>query len=539
MAFHAKAATTISPGLAKFETEEEHNDEGHDEHEGGSLENSASESSGFNVGGSLFLDNGYVGLAYGRLDRLNGIPGHGHKGEDDGEENMEEEHADEQVLSELKQNRWQLLSELQLDSTYITGVNTRIGYTDYQHVEIHDEGAGDADAMEEEHEEGTVFKNTTWQARVDLIHAEISGWKGALLLETKGIDFEAIGEEAFTPPSKTKEFAVAIIEEKQTGNILWQMGARIERVSLSADDIIFGHEHGENTEEGPLQFDTFDFTPISASAGLVWNFTQGYNFGLSLAHSERAPSAAELFSAGPHLATQSFEAGALFEIHDEDGDIHLEYVGAAGKETSNNIDISLRKFEGDIGFVVNLFYNKIANYYSLTNTGLTTEDLFEEADTGEEHSHEEVLPVYLFEQDNAILTGLEVEFVWQLHTNLKWTVWGDTINAELESGEYLPRSSPTRLASQFNVELGPWAAELSAVNYFKQDHVAANETTTQSYTMVDTRITFTMPITNGETTVYLAANNLSDEEARVHTSVLKNHAPLPGRNIKFGLYSKF
>ena len=521
------------PGLAVLETEEEHEEEGHEEHEEGILENSASESDGFNIGGSFLLDNGYIGLAYGRLERLNGIPGHGH--EEEGEEAEEEAHAEEQILSDLKQDRWQLISELQLDTPYFTAINTRLGYTDYEHAEIHEGGE------EEEHGEGTVFKNTTLQARVDMIHDEMAGWKGALSLETKNIDFEAIGEEAFTPPSETDEIALAIIEEKHMGNFLWQIGARIENVSLSADDVIIEHQHEGESQE-PQQFDDFDFTPVSVSAGLIWDFSPGYNLGVSIAHAQRAPSAAELFSAGPHIATRAFEAGALFEIHQEDGEWHLEYEGSADKETSNNIDITLRKFEGNFGFVVNLFYNEISDFYTLTNTGLTTEDLFGEEEAGgeEEHGHEEeILPVFLFEQSDATLSGLEVEFVWQMNSNLKWTIWGDTVHAELDSGEYLPRTSPTRLASQFNFEGGPWAAELSAVNYFEQDKVATNETSTDSYTLVDARLSYSLPILGTDTTIYLAANNLTDEEARVHTSFLKDQAPLPGRNLKFGLQARF
>lgn len=508
------------PGFAELETEEEHEEEGHEEDEGGKLENSASESSGFNLGASWLLDNGYIGLSYGRLDRLNGIPGPGHGAEDEG---MEEEHAEENVLSELRQDRWQLLSELQLDSPYFSAIQTRIGYTDYQHAEIL--GEGEEEEVEgEEHEEGTVFKNTTWQARVDLLHKEFAGWKGAFSIESKTSDFEAIGEEAFTPPSKTQEIAVAVLEEKHVGNFLWQVGARIEQVSLRADDIILGRE----LEDTIQAFDELTFTPTSLSAGVVWEFRPGYNMGFSVAHAERAPSAAELFSAGPHLATRTFETGALFEINDDDGE--LQYIGSAEKETSNNIDISLRKFEGDFGFVLNLFYNKVSNYYSLNNTGLSTEDLF---------SDEEVLPVFIFSQDDATLYGLEVELAWRFHPNFKLTAWGDTVNAELDSGEYLPRTSPTRLGTELQFERGSWDAQFSVANYYDQKNTAANETATNGYTLVDARVSYAIPAFGGGTNVYVGATNLTDEEARAHTSYLKGSAPQPGRNFKVGFHTTF
>lgn len=176
------------PGIAVLETEEEHEEEGHEEHAEGVLENSASESKGINVGGSILLDNGYVGFAYGRLERVNGIPGHshGHEEEHDEEEHEEEhdeeheEHEEEGVYSDLKQDRWQLISELSIETPWLSGVNTRIGYTDYEHAEIKDGGVG------------TVFKNTTIQARTDLILQQVAGWRGALSIEAKTSDLSLI-----------------------------------------------------------------------------------------------------------------------------------------------------------------------------------------------------------------------------------------------------------------------------------------------------------------------------------------------------------
>jgi len=35
--------------------------------------------------------------------------------------------------------------------------------------------------------------------------------------------------------------------------------------------------------------------------------------------------------------------------------------------------------------------------------------------------------------------------------------------------------------------------------------------------------------------MYLKGENLGDEEARLHTSLLKDLAPLPGRNVTVGM----
>lgn len=515
------------PGIAVLETEEEHEEEGHEEHRSGVLESSASESKGFNIGGSLLLDNGYVGLSYGRLERVNGIPGHGHAGEDEGEHEGEE-HEEVGVVSDFEQNRLQLISELALDTAWLSGVNTRIGYTDYQHAEI------EAGAV------GTVFGNETLQARVDLILQEIAGWRGALSLEAKTSDFEATGEEAFTPPSKTDSYAVAVMQEKHVGDFLWQLGARVEKVSLEADPIAFGHD-----EDDLLYFDDLDFDPYSLSAGVVWDFAEDYNLGVSLTHAQRAPSASELFSYGTHIATNSFEVGAQFWLHDGEHP-HFHDGNDVEEEVSNNIDISLRKHAGNVGWVVNLFYNKVDNFYYERNTGYTNEDIEgheqeeEEGHDHEEHEHEHgVLPVYVFEQADATLYGIEAQMAWQFADPFTLTLWGDSIRGKLDDGGNLPRIPPARIGGELRFEQMGWQAEIGVVHYFDQNSNADLETETEGYTLVDAELAYTFSVNASDLTVYLKGSNLTDEEARVHSSFLKNQAPLPGRGISVGLRGTF
>jgi iron complex outermembrane receptor protein len=520
------------PGAAVLETMEEHEEEEHEEHREGVLENSASESKGFNIGGSLLMENGYIGLAYGRLERINGIPGHSDDHEEEHEEGHEEmseehdEHEEEEVgvLSDLKQDRWQLLSELSLDSSWLSGVNTRIGYTDYEHAEIEN---GDF---------GTVFRNETLQVRVDLLLQEFAGWRGALSFEGKTSDFEAVGEEAFTPPNRTDSYALALMQEKHFGDFLWQLGARIETVSLEADPIAFGHD-----EEGLLYFDDLDFDPYSLSAGVVWDFTDDYNAALSLTHAQRAPSASELFSYGAHIGTGSFEVGALFSLHDGEHP-HFNYGNDVEEEVSTNIDLSLRKHSGNIGWVVNVFYNQVDNFYYQRNTGFSSDDI-EGHDREEEGEHEEhdhgALPVYVFEQDDAILYGLEAQLAWQFAEPFTLTLWGDSIRGKLDNGGNLPRIPPVRLGSQLRYQSQGWEAEIGVARYFEQQNNAQRETETDGYTLVDAELAYTVAGNSSDMTIYLKASNLSDEEARVHSSFLKNLAPLPGRGFSIGLRGVF
>ena len=187
-----------------------------------------------------------------------------------------------------------------------------------------------------------------------------------------------------------------------------------------------------------------------------------------------------------------------------------------------------------------MFYNQVSDFYYQRNTGYTSEELFnhneEEADA---HDHGSDLPVYIFEQDDAIFYGLEAEVSWQFAAPFKLTVWGDSIRAKLDGGGNLPRIPPMRFGSQLQYQQNGWSAELSASHYFEQDDIADFETPTDSYTLVDAQLAYTFLSRSGDLTVFAKGTNLTDEEARIHSSYLKDRAPLPGMGFSLGIRGMF
>lgn len=540
------------------ELEDDHDHEGEEEHhdEGLFVENSAEESYGFTIGGSYILDNGFVGLSFGQLDRDYGIPGHSHGDEEhhddddemhDEDEMHEDEHGEEEVRLELKQDRFQVHSELNFEDGFVSALNTRIGYTDYEHTEF------------EEGTAGTTFANETAEVRVELLHQTLSDWKGGLVFDYKNTKFVAEGEEAFAPASDTNTFALALLEERHFGDVLVQLGARVEHVTIESDavsisDVEFHHhdEEGEEHEEeehdeeehGEEAF-SFDesYTPFSVSAGAVWDFAPGYNVGVSFSHAERAPSAAELLSFGPHIATGTFEIGALFERHEEGEEIVYERVeGTPELEKSNNIDLSFRKFEGDVGFIFNAFYNQIDNFYAQFDTELFAAAGHAHEEEGEEeegHEHAGELPVIEFRANDATLHGFEAQGVWQINNRFKATATADYVDAELDNGGDLPRIPPMRYGLSLDYDYGNISANLSWTRFADQDNIAEFETETDGYNWVNAYINYRIPLESTELTLFLKAENLGDEEARVHSSFLKDLAPRPGRNFRVGIRGTF
>lgn len=540
-AFARKSDDYSIPGYAELEEDHDDHEDEHEEHEEGSkgtLENSSSEASGFTVGSSYLLDNGFVGFSYGKLDREYGIPGHSHAHHDEHEEEHDEhdDHEEEAfVRGKLQQERFQILSDLDFSDSFINRVASKLAYTDYMHQEI--EGG----------EVGTQFNNKMFEGRFDLYHQEVNGWKGAWTLHYKQSDFEADGEEAFTPPSKTESFAVAWLEEKHIGDVLVQLGLRAEHVKLTADAVEEHHdeheEHHDDHDEDHEDFKTQKFTPISASVGAVWDYQQGYNLGFSASMSQRAPSASELFSKGAHIGTRSYEIGAIYEIHEHGDHIHVEMGDQnVDLETSYNVDLTWRKFEGDIGFVVNAFYNRVDNYYASYNTGFFFEGEHDHHEEGhEEHDEheEEGLPIYKYAAADARLYGFEAQVAYQMTDEFKTTVFTDYTNAKLIDGGYLPRIPPLRIGASFDYQANSYAANLTLNHYFKQENTADSETETDGYTMVDANFNYYLDGMGDDFVIFAKAQNLLNEEARVHSSFLKNQTPLPGRGFSIGVRGSF
>lgn len=513
------------------------------------LENSDIDSKGFTIGAGWIGDDVTLSLAYGRLDTEYGIPGHSHdehEGDDDhegeeeheGEEHSEGEHEEEAVFARMQQDRFQSVVDWRNLSGWFTEVHWHNAYTDYQHSEI------------EDGEVGTTFENDSLESRLWAKHVAISGWLGVVGLHFKGSEFSAVGEEAFTPSTDTTSSALFVLEEKTVGDFLWQLGARLEHVSHEPDNTFF------TKSDVDANFDDVSYTANSLSAGFVYQIADNQSFAVNYAYSERAPSAAEIFSNGIHISTSTYEVGAGFDLVIDDSDpLDLEFTllqspRAIKKEVSNNLDLTYRLQTEHLHANFSVFYNQIDDFLFQQNTGLEFHEHEEEEHEGEEHEGEELgeheeegLPIYVFNQQDAVLYGFEADIDWHLNQNLRVSAFTDFTRAKLthssDENTNLPRIPPMRFGTQFHWEQGNWHAELGATYYSKQDKIADFETQTDGYTLVSAAFNYYLSLDNTDMTFYLKANNLSNELANVHSSFLKDDAPLPARSFVLGAKVNF
>jgi iron complex outermembrane receptor protein len=112
--------------------------------------------------------------------------------------------------------------------------------------------------------------------------------------------------------------------------------------------------------------------------------------------------------------------------------------------------------------------------------------------------------------------------------------WGDYVRAELEStGDPLPRIPPLRVGTRLRYNGGTIRADLGLTTVTTQDRVGPMEEATEGYSILDMSVGYRL-FTGGVTHDFLIrGSNLTDQEARNHTSFLKELAPLPGREFRF------
>lgn len=489
--FNRRTNDVEVPGFAALEPT--------DEDVEGRLASSAIDSDSVTAGLSYISDKGYIGASIQEFNNLYGIPG-------PHEEEEEEEHVEgeeEGVNLDVDYTRYQLAGELFTPFKGVNSIKLLAGYTDYQHVEL--EGGVP----------GTLFENDTSEVRLSVEHDAISGWHGVAGFNYSSLNYSALGEEAFTPPSETDTVALYLVEEKTVGDVNIELGARIESVDLSADDVEIGEENIET-----FSFPELNYTNLSLSAGINWQYQAGHSLAVSLSRSERAPSHQELFSAGVHLSTQTFDLGAFFEI-DENQNIVFKQTQPV-EEVATNLDITWRKYTGDWGFTLSAFYNQIDDFLYQENTGLIFDSL----------------PILLFTQEDADLYGFEGELHFQLNDAWRLQLVGDAIRAKVDSGN-LPRIPPYKLGLELGFDYGNLYGDISLTGYDNQSNVSSLETETAGYGLLEASINYRIESQGADWIVFVKGTNLTDQSARVHTSFIKDFSLLPGRGVTIGLRTQF
>jgi iron complex outermembrane receptor protein len=414
-----------------------------------------------------------VGLSISRLDSLYGIPIRF---------SLDPAGEAERVRIDLRQTRVDGRAEIDTGSGFIDSVRFRGGYSDYQHSELEEDGAV-----------GTTFFNTGYEGRLEAVQTTRGGWGGGFGAQYYHRRLDTVGDEKSLPTNTTNQLGLFALENYSRG--LWraEAGVRYEHQTVDAEaDAIIGN---------PALSRSYD--SLSGSVGAAYG-TNALRAGINLSHTQRAPSAEELYVNGPHPGTQAFEIG--------DPDLV--------RESSNGVELTLHGAGNGYSFGAAAYSIWFNNYIYEQATGAIQDDL----------------PVFQYLQADARYLGFEVEGSARLATigsvTLNADALADYVRATVETTGPAPRIPPLRVLGGIEAQGQRLNGRVEVEWVNDQNRIAAFETPTKGYTMVNASLAYHPFGSHNLGSIVLSANNIFDVVARRHASFLKDYAPLAGRDLR-------
>ncbi|WP_323122100.1 TonB-dependent receptor [Burkholderia alba] len=452
----------------------------------GNIPNSDGRWHGGSVGGSYTWADGYAGLSYNGFESNYGSV------------------AESDVRLRMRQERVAFASEVRNLSGPFSQLKFDFAYTDYEHKEI-DNG-----------ETGTTFRNHGYEARIEARHRRIGPLEGAIGVQVSQNTFSALGEEALVPTSQTTNVALFGLEEWQATDALkFSLGGRIEHVKL------------DPTPAGNARFagaKTRDFNAGSVSAGALYKLTPVWSLAGNVSYTERAPTFYELYANGPHDATGQYLIGNP----------------DAQKEKAVSTDLSLRYASGPNRGSVGVFYSRFTNYLTEYNTGRRVDDDGDVVAPGTDDALNEAI----YRGVRAEFYGVELDGKWRVYEKgahrLDLELTADYTHARnAQTGEPLPRIAPLRATLAADYGYGPFGARAQVTHAWAQHRVPENDLSTDGYTSLGLVLTYKFRMGPTHWLAYLRGDNLTNQEIRYASSVVRNIAPQGGRSVMVGMRTTF
>ena len=460
------------------------------------VDNTFAEGQTVNVGLSWIYDRGFTGISYSNRQDKYGLPGHSHEYESchlhglslhcgdhdhgDEDDHDHEEHAhDAGPWIDLKSERYDFRTELDDPFAGFKKLRAQASYTDYQHDEF------------EEDTIATRFKNKGYDGRLELVHNPIGPWEGVIGTQYNQQKLELTGEEAFLAPNTTKKWSVFGLEHAQFNDVHVELAARADQQKIDIED---------------SSKKNFDGSAFSVSGAANWEFAPDYKLSFVASHQERLPLAQELYADGGHFATNTYELG-----NDQ-----------LGKEKSNNVELGFHFDNDKFDYHVHVYHNWFDDYIYAQ-----TLDRYKD------------FRLVQYTQDKARFYGAEAEANYQISSIYKLGVFGDYVRGKIDN-ENAPRVPAGRLGTKVNADFGDgFSGSAEYYHVFQQDKIAAYETDTQSYNMLNLGVAYSGQYSNvGDYRVFLNANNLLDDQVYQHASFLST-IPQVGRNFTVGVNFSF
>jgi iron complex outermembrane receptor protein len=457
----------------------------------GKLPNSWSNQNNLGVGVSYIGSSGYTGVSVERLNNNYGIP------------------TPDGGFINQSQNRYDLQHQTRDPFAGFSSIKFSAANSNYNHTEFASSG-----------EAASVWKNIANEARLELAHNPILGWKGIFGAQVTSASLNATevgtGNYSIVPQTNTNSNALFWIEEGKWGPIQGNLGLRYNTVyqnpntSTTLDQQVM--DNGSSTPSITLQNRQFNL--MSYSAGGLWNFMTGHGLGLAYTVSQRAPSAQELYSYGAHESTATFDIGNP----------------NLNKETSHNLELNIQKTSGLMRGKASVYANRFNNYIYGYYTGLYIP-------TSANFS------VVTAQQAAATIKGVEGELSYNWNqTGLAGRIFGDASQGSFDAGGNLPLQPAPRLGAEVAHQRNGWLANATYIYSYQQNRLASWEVgPAPSYNLVNAGLSYTERVKDVNWTVFLNMKNLLNQQIRYASTpmAVRLFAPQPGRSLMMGLRGTF
>lgn len=444
----------------------------------GKIENTQYATTNSALGLSYVRNWGYIGGSFGTYLSNYGIPPDPN-GHPDG------------VDIEMRKFNYSIKGEYLLNNSLFKTIEADFAINNYNHKEF-----------ETTSSIGTEFGLVTTTSQIDISHGEIG------LLENGKIgvwgefeDYAVSG--ASTPDVNSYKFGLFLIEELDFDALRIEAGVRYDFVLNKPV------EEDPDSDIGFIRERTF--SALSSSLNASYELGKGFSIGTILLHSFRAPSLEELYSEGPHLASFSFEIG----------NPELEPERSLAKEI-------FTKWQGKKATArLTLFHNDFSNFNYAQNTG-------------EQNNRFPTLDNYQFVGTKAQLYGFEVATEAQLTKNFVLTASGSftigtqdtvSVNGSGSGNRPLPQIPPLKIKSSLKYVMNGFEIGSRVQYAAEQNRTGEFETSTDSYTLLDTFLQYRFNSKKLLHTLSVNFNNLLNTEYRNHLSRIKDLKPEPGRNL--------
>ncbi len=464
--------------------------------------NSASNSKGSAVGGTMLFDRGYLGLSTSEYKSTYGTV------------------AEPTVHIGMVRRRNEIEGLLREVGTF-QEVKFQLGHTNYTHTEF---DAPDATS-------GTRFDNKGYDLRLEGRQRPIDLSNGMQLQGVVGIQNERSdvqarddgGNISLIPPSRTHSTGVFTYQALKTSWGQISAGARAESVSVQSFEA-----SGPSAE---ISAQTQKFKPMSFALGAMRNLRQGeaqngWQLTTNLSASQRAPKDYELFAHGEHAATGTYEIGQP----------------NIGLEKGTQLDVGGEWKQGAHKFSITGFASQFSNYISLqaTDPSASPPQYTFHGVRARFYGLESTAKIRMVAGQDAVLTSNGAYGAMDLELR------ADVVRAQdLTNNAPMPRIAPMRFGADAIWSRQAWGARFGFMSAAAQNRVPNNiGVTTAGYTLWNAGLNYHLHSGPTHWLLFAKLDNITNKLAYSSTSVLtqtmgENAPPLAGRSLKVGAQVSF